>query len=184
MKALVVYESMFGNTETVARAVADRLSETFDVALHDVREIPPVHDVDLLVVGAPTHAWGLSRPSTRVDAGRKGTVREGATEIGLREYLDLSPALTGVAAASFDTRIDKGWAGSAARKAHRELRRLGCRMLAPAENFAVTGTTGPLVDGEQERAGRWAAELASALLVYSGAETHAEAPSANREAAP
>jgi hypothetical protein len=164
VKALVVYESMFGNTEAVARAVANRLSEAFEVTLSDVREMPPVHDVDLLVVGAPTHAWGLSRPSTRVDAARKGTIRTGATEVGLREYLNLSPTLSGVAAAAFDTRIDKAWSGSAARKAHRELRRLGCRMLLPAKNFAVTGTTGPLVDGEQQRAGRWAAELTAVLL--------------------
>lgn len=164
MKALVVYESMFGNTEAVARAVADRLSEAFDVTLSDVRTMPPARDVDLLVVGAPTHAWGLSRPSTRVDAARQGTIREGATEVGLREYLNLSPALTGVAAAAFDTRVDKAWAGSAARKAHRELRRLGCRTILPAKNFAVAGTTGPLVEGERERAARWAAELAATLL--------------------
>jgi flavorubredoxin len=164
VKALVVYESMFGNTEAIAKAVADRLSEAFEVTLSDVREMPPAHDVDLLVVGAPTHAWGLSRPTTRIDATTKGTTREGATEIGLREYLNLSPTLPGVAAAAFDTRIDKAWAGSAARKAHRELRRLGCRTLLPAKNFAVTGTTGPLVDGEQQRSGRWAAELTAVLL--------------------
>lgn len=164
MKALIVYESMFGNTEKIARAVAGGLSESFDVTVSDVREMPPVHDVDLLVVGAPTHAWGLSRPSTRVDAERQGTIRPGATEIGLREYLNLSPSLPGVAAAAFDTRVDRAWAGSAARKAHRELRRLGCHMLTPAKNFAVTGTTGPLVDGERERAGRWAAELTAVLL--------------------
>jgi flavodoxin len=164
VKALVVYESMFGNTQAVARAVADRLSEAFEVTLADVRQVPPAHDVDLLVVGAPTHAWGLSRPSTRIDAERQGTIREGATEIGLREYLNLSPMLTGVAAATFGTRVDKAWAGSAARKAHQRLRRLGCRMLLPAQNFAVTGTTGPLLDGEQERAGRWAAQLTALLL--------------------
>jgi len=164
VKALVVYESMYGNTEEVARAVAERLTEAFEVTLSDVRDMPPVHDVDLLVVGAPTHAWGLSRPSTRVDAARKGTARDGATEIGLREYLNLSPTLNGVTAAAFDTRIDKAWSGSAARKAQRELRRLGCRMPLPAENFAVTGMTGPLADGERERAGRWAAELSALLL--------------------
>jgi len=164
VKALVVYESMFGNTETIARAIADGLSATFEVVLSDVRAIPPAHDVDLLVVGAPTHAWGLSRPSTRIDARTKGTIRAGATELGLREYLSLSPTLNGVAAAAFGTRVDRAWAGSAARKAHRELRRLGCRMLAPAEDFAVTGTTGPLVEGEEKRAGRWAAELTAVLL--------------------
>jgi hypothetical protein len=164
MRALVVYESMFGNTETIARAVADQLRERWEVTLSDVREAPSAERMDLLVVGAPTHAWGLSRPSTRADAGRRGTVRDGATERGLREYLDLSPVLTGVAAAAFDTRVGKRWSGAAARPAQRQLRRLGCRILVPAEGFQVAGVTGPLLDGERERAGRWAARLTASLL--------------------
>jgi hypothetical protein len=109
--------------------------------------------LDLLVVGAPTHAWGLSQPSTRVAAASRGTVRAGATELGLREYLAVAPRLTGVAAAAFGTRIDKAWSGSAARKAHQQLRRHGCRMLLPAQNFMVTSTTGPLVESAEQRAG-------------------------------
>jgi len=82
----------------------------------------------------------------------------------LREYLDVSPLLTGLAAAAFDTRMNMPLVpGSAAHKAHRRLRRLGCRMLCPAESFRVTGTTGPLVDGEIERARQWAARLAVTL---------------------
>jgi hypothetical protein len=127
MRALVVYESMFGNTEAIARAVADGLGE---VVLADVASIPSAAGVDLLVVGAPTHAFGLSRPATRQDASRQGTVRPGTADVGLREYLDVSPRLSGLAAAAFDTRIDKFWVpGSAAHKAHRRLRSLGCRML-------------------------------------------------------
>jgi hypothetical protein len=165
MKALVVYESMFGNTEAVARAVADGLRETFEVNLSDVRDMLPATDVDLLVVGSPTHAFGLSRPATRADAVRQGAVRDGAVDVGLREYLGCSPTLDGIGAAAFDTKINKPFVpGSAARKARRELRRLGCRILWPAQSFQVVATAGPLAEGELSRARRWAAELSSAVL--------------------
>jgi hypothetical protein len=167
VKALVVYESMFGNTETIARAIADGLGVTgeIEVEVADVAAIPSTVGVDLLVVGAPIHAFGLSRPSTRQDAARQGTIRPGAADVGLREYLDVSPMLTGLAAAAFDTKVNKPFLpGSASRKAHRRLRRLGCRMLRPPESFLVTGTQGPLVDGETERARTWATRLTAALI--------------------
>jgi len=163
MKALVVYESMFGNTETVARAVADGLAETCQVTVADVASAPSAEGMDLLVAGAPTHAFGLSRPSSREQAGRSGAVRAGATAAGLREYLAAAPPLTGLAAAAFDTRVDKPITGSAARKADRRLRRLGCRMLVPPAGFRVAGTAGPLLPGEADRARRWAAALAASL---------------------
>src|SRR5690349_15623438 len=165
MKALVVYESMFGNTEAIARAVAGGLAGAFEVTLADVATIPSAEGMDLLIAGAPTHAFGLSRPRTRLDAKRSGTVRRRAEEIGLREYLDVSPLLTGLPAATFDTQLRAYWIpGSAARKARRRLRRLGCRMLAAPQTFRVTGTAGPLLPGERERAARWAAGVAALLV--------------------
>ncbi|MEV4346489.1 flavodoxin domain-containing protein [Actinoplanes sp. NPDC049596] len=166
MKALVVYESLFGNTEAIARAVAEGLGDTFEVRLVEAREIPSADDVELLVAGAPTHAFGLSRPSTRQSAAHQGEVRPDTMDVGLREYLDVSPNLPGLAAAAFDTRIDKPFMpGSAAHKAHRRLRRLGCRMVRGPESFRVSGTEGPLVAGELERACRWAAEISAAVLI-------------------
>ena len=159
MKALVVYESMFGNTEKIARAVADGLAAC-DVVVADVATMPSTAGMDLLVLGGPTHAFGLSRLTSRQEATRKGTVRPGAINLGLREYLQKLPKLPGLAAATFDTRVATPIPlGSASHKAHRRLRGLGCRMLAPAESFLVGGTTGPLADGELDRARRWAAEL-------------------------
>ncbi|GAA0504659.1 hypothetical protein Ade02nite_70480 [Paractinoplanes deccanensis] len=166
LRALVVYESLFGNTEAVARAVAEGLGETFEVKVVEAREMPSAGDVDLLVAGAPTHAFGLSRPRTREDAARQGEVRPGSVGVGLREYLDVSPSLPGTAAATFDTRINKPLVpGSAAHRAHRRLRRLGCRMLLPAESFRVEGVDGPLVAGELGRARAWGARLAAAMPV-------------------
>ena len=163
MRALVVYESMFGNTEKIARAVADGLSEKFEVTFADAAGMPRAFGMDLIVAGAPTHAFGLSRPSTREQATQKGTVRPGAVAAGLREYLECSPSLPEIAAAAFDTKVDKPFLpGSAARRAQRQLRRLGCRIIVPAQSFAVTDMTGPLVAGEKKRARDWGVTVAQA----------------------
>jgi hypothetical protein len=165
MQALVIYESMFGNTACIARAVADGLAAHFEVTLADVSTMPSASGMDLIVVGGPTHAFGMSRQSTRQDAARQGQVRPEAVDVGVREWLERSPKLTGTAAAAFDTQIDKPFVpGSAARKVHRQLRGLGCRLVVPAESFRVAGTPGPLVPGEEQRAQRWAETVAKAVV--------------------
>lgn len=163
MQALVVYESMFGNTEIIARAIARGIGRHANVTVADVRTLPDAAGMDLVVVGGPTHVMGMSRPSTRQDAERQGQTRPGGVDVGMREWLARSTALSGTPAAAFDTKVDKPFAGSAARKAYRHLRRLGCRMVVPAENFRVTGTPGPLAAGEEERAERWGETIVTAL---------------------
>jgi len=164
MKALVIYESMFGSTEAIARAIADGLRETFDVTVADVGTMPLAFGMDLLVVGGPTHAFGMSRPSTREQAAQQGAVRPHAVDIGIREYLDCSPTLTGMSAAAFDTKVDKPFLpGSAAHRAQRQLRRLGCHIVLPAQSFLVGGTTGPLKVREEERAREWGTALAATV---------------------
>ena len=111
-RAMVVYESMFGNTEQVAAAVARGLqAEGLDTDLVEVGSAPTqlAVDLDLLVVGGPTHAFAMSRPQTRADAVLKGAPVERAQH-GLREWLESvghdpahSPAF-----AAFDTRVDQG----------------------------------------------------------------------------
>ena len=91
MKALVVYESLWGNTEKVARAVAAGLAETAEVAVADVGERPELSaDLDLLVAGGPTHAFSMTRTSTREDAVRQGATHHPAA-VGLREWLAQLP---------------------------------------------------------------------------------------------
>lgn len=82
MYALVVYESMFGNTAAVARAVAEGLATGFDVVLQEVATAVVDDDVSLLVVGAPTHVFGMSRPNTRQAAKEQGG---NGGSVGLRE---------------------------------------------------------------------------------------------------
>jgi hypothetical protein len=164
-RALVVYESMFGNTRAVAEAVAEGLRSSGAADLVEVGSAPAAvpDDVDLLVVGGPTHAFGMSRPATRQSAAEQGADGEAAAHQGIREWLEAVQVRRGLAVAAFDTRTDKRWVpGAAARSADRKLRRLGLRPVTAPEDFYVRDVAGPLVDGEVERARRWAAALSAA----------------------
>jgi hypothetical protein len=168
MRALVVFESMFGNTRTVAEAVAEGLTAHLPVEVVEVSYAPVElgADVALLVVGAPTHAFGMSRPQTRLEAAQQAGDKLVSKGIGVREWLEAVRPLRGVEAATFDTHVDKKWIpGSAARAAHKRLRALGFATPVAAESFYVTGTPGPLADGEQERARHWGETLATRLPV-------------------
>jgi hypothetical protein len=168
MRALVVYESMFGNTQAVADAVADGLGAHVPADAVEVGAAPTVlgEDVALLVVGGPTHAFGMSRQATRRDAGEQADHGLVSAGIGLREWLTAVDRGSGRVAAAFDTRIQRPrLPGSAAVAAEKRLRRLGFRIIAPAKSFYVTGTKGPLVDGELERARRWGDQVGATVLV-------------------
>ena len=177
MQALVVYESMFGDSQAIAEAVAAGLSGEMAVNVVEVGAAPASvdRDVDLLVVGGPTHAFGMSRPATRDDALTKsegaGVVSKGD---GLREWLDAVHVELDVPAVAFDTRINKPRVpGSAAHAAQRRLRHIGCSTVAPAESFYVHGTRGPLIDGEVDRAQQWGRQLL-AKLPHPQADTPAK----------
>jgi flavodoxin len=168
MKSLVVYESMFGNSEQVARAIAEGLEAFGPVTVRDVATafagaIP--HGVDLLVVGGPTHAFSMSRRSTREDAIRQGA-GQGLAARGLREWIEgVNPDLKGLPFVTFDTRVSRvrRLPGSAGRSAARHLRRHHGRMIAPPESFFVNDVPGPLDVHELDRARTWARQVADAL---------------------
>jgi flavodoxin-like protein len=167
MKALVVYESMFGNTEQIARAVAAGLGESMEVKLAEVADAPIEADptVELIVAGGPTHAFSMSRTSTRADAVSKGA-HEGETEFGLREWLaELPSGQHREKMATFDTKIEsmRHLPGSAAKGAAKVARRYGYESVAKAESFYVRDTDGPLLDGEIDRARQWGRQLAASI---------------------
>ena len=161
MRALIVYESLWGNTEKVAKAVADELGRTMSVRVFDVESAPNVVDgYDLVVVGGPTHGFSMSRPSTREAAvTQNGAPR--APVRGIREWLAQLPHLASpVMAFAFDTRVDQPrLPGSAAKAARHELRSLGFDTVMKAKSFRVHGYEGPLVDGELGHAVEWAREI-------------------------
>ncbi|WP_166353685.1 flavodoxin family protein [Phytoactinopolyspora limicola] len=163
MRALVVYESMFGHTRSIAEAIAAGLASTMVVDIVEVNDAPTDigPDVHLIVVGGPTHALGMSRPSTRQEAARQAPDGLVSTGTGIREWLaTLHPPTTTLAAASFDTKARRPrLPGSAAHATARRLRRLGLTMISRPQSFNVDGVTGPLTAGEEDRAREWGHEL-------------------------
>lgn len=175
--ALVVYESMFDNTARVADAIAQGLElGGMRVTVVDVAAAPPVDgvDVDLLVVGAPTHAFSLSRQSSREDAVRQGAKAERA-RVGVREWLAAgrpSARSTTRLAAVFDTRVRKvRHLKAAASRARRVLGQLGFTLVERPTGFLVDDLKGPLLDGETDRAVSWGLELARACRRHSASLT-------------
>lgn len=164
MNALVVFETMFGNTRQIAEAIAAGLSSAaWSVTVTDVVDAPSAvpAEVDLVVVGGPTHAFSMSRESTRADAAARGA-EPGHLTIGMREWINGLPHDDRRhRMATFDTRADMPLLpGAASRSAAKVARRLGFRSVTP-ESFLVHGYEGPLVDGELERASTWGASLAT-----------------------
>ena len=175
MNAIVVYESVYGNTRAVAEAIAEGLGR---VPVLSVHEATPLHDTfDLLVVGGPTHIHGMATDRSR-HAAVEAAQKEGAGHIdphaadepGLRAWLgDLVPDAIHHAAA-FDTRLDKStwFTGTAARGIAKRLRQYGIDVVDTA-SFLVAASEGPLEAGELERARAWGQKLAES--VHAGRET-------------
>jgi flavodoxin len=174
MKAVVVYESMYGNTHLVADAIAAGIRDVGGsevvVAPVDTADDVLLDGADLLVVGGPTHVHGMSRESTRkaaVEAAHKDgsdlTVEPDAEGDGLREWFDELGEL-GTAAAAFDTRLDAPPAltGRASKGIGRRLRKHGCELVVDPESFVVTKHNHLLAD-EGEHAREWGHALARAF---------------------
>jgi hypothetical protein len=173
MDALVVYESMYGNTLRVAEAITHGIREVMHAEMVEVGRAPQdgAGTVDLLVVGAPTHGFSLSRPRTRADAAERAGRAVVSDGIGVREWLGAGWRTT-AAAAAFDTHTAKpDLPGHAGKAIDKRLRKAGCRLLEPYRSFAVHGYEGPPLDGELERARSWGRHLAS--LVGGGSPVHA-----------
>ncbi|HET9724681.1 MAG TPA: flavodoxin domain-containing protein [Actinomycetota bacterium] len=167
MKALVIYESMFGNTAEMGEAVAAALArhgievESGPVSRFDATALA---QTDLLVVGGPTHAHGMSSKGTRKSATadkRYTPDHEPDGGPGIREWLNDLPSGSGRPAASFDTRFQKPrWlTGSAAKGIAERLEQHGYRLVAEPQSFFVTGEH-RLEAGQAERATAWGDQLA------------------------
>ncbi len=180
MNALVVYESVYGNTRAVAVAVAEGLGD--GAVLSVGQAVGRAEEAELLVVGGPTHMHGIATTRSRQMAAAAAhedgtTIVPGATdELGLRGWLRELPGGGGSYAAAFDTRLDRSpwFTGLAARGIARRLRHHGYEVLGK-ESFLVEDAQGPLEEGELDRARAWGAQLAQ--LLAGSAETPIEASS-------
>jgi flavodoxin len=142
LKILVVYDSVFGNSERIARAIDSVLTGN-EVKVVSVQEfgLEDLAGLEMMIVGGPTQSW-------------TSTVAMNGFIHGLAEG-----ALEGVKLATFDTRVRSILSGSAAPKIEKALRKKGAQAIAPPIGFFVKGRSGPLVDGEVERAAGWAKHL-------------------------
>jgi Flavodoxin domain len=172
MRAVVVYESMYGNTHLIADAIGAGLRTAFDVHVLPVAQARPeiIANADLVVVGGPTHIHGMSRASSRKAAVKAADKPAGGLEVepdalgpGLREWFGWLGRYP-VRAAAFDTRLH-GHAtltGRAARGIARRLREHGFNLVAEPESFLVTKQD-RLEPREQDRARDWGTKLATGI---------------------
>ena len=161
--------ALFGNTRSVALAIAAGLEGAFEVDTVEVSDAPSVlpAGLDLLVVGGPTHAHGLTTQKSRANGALRAGARLVSRGAGIREWLDgLLPGPSPIAAAAFDTRISGPvllW-GAAAKGAARRRGSRGFRVL-PAASFLVGAPRGEpfdrMTDEELERARAWGGTLAA-----------------------
>jgi len=141
MKALVVYDSVYGNTEKIARAIGGAIAGEVKVLRPGEVNPSDLASLDLLIVGSPTQG-GRATPA-------------------IQEFLSKIPAnaLKNISVASFDTRFSTRLVkifGYAAGRIANVLKDKGGRLVAPPEAFIVKSREGPLKEGELERAASWA----------------------------
>ena len=173
MNAVVVYESIFGNTRTVAEAIAGALSRSHHAVAVDAANVDTaaIATCDLLVIGAPTHGHGLPKPESRLAGGRSAAAGPFTATSGVRELLARLPAGDGRQAAAFDTALrGPRWLwGAASRSIGSSLREHGYSLLAPPQTFVVRGMRVPSLPArELEHARRWGAQLGAAAPVPAG----------------
>ncbi len=172
MRAVVIYESMYGNTHAIAEAIGRGLAPENEVTVVPVAEAAPelLHGADLVVVGGPTHVHGMSGARSRqaaVEAAHKDgsvlTLEPHVPGPGLRDWFGTVGAAHGCSAA-FDTRMDGPamLTGRASKAIAKLLDRHGMTGIAPAQSFLVTKDN-HLRPGEEDRAEQWGRELAAKL---------------------
>jgi hypothetical protein len=158
MKAIVVYESHWGNTAAVARAIAAGIGSEAEALSTAEATAEVVATADLVVAGAPLMAFRL--PTDKIVDGIWSGADEPAADRGhptMRTWLAGLPGGRG-AGAAFETKLRWSPGGATAAIEH-GLGAAGYRRIGPGHKFVVEGRSGPLRDGELERARAWGAEL-------------------------
>ncbi len=162
MRTLIIYDSLYGNTERIAQLVGNVLQQQGEVEVIKVGAVrlDKLGEIDLLVIGSPTQQF---RPT-----------------VAMRDFLNTIPNnfLKGKKVAVFDTRLTQAEIekspplpffvkiyGFAAQRLEKKAKQKGAQILLPGEGFFVEGMKGPLVAGEVERAKKWASELVSLSIV-------------------
>ncbi|MBN2075869.1 MAG: flavodoxin family protein [Dehalococcoidales bacterium] len=144
MKVLVIYDSVYGNTEEIAKSMGEAIGSETKVVKAENSGPGDFESVELVIAGSPTYG---GRPTPK-----------------MKEFLDSikTVSLKDVKIAAFDTRVPATWVkifGFAAGKIQKRLKSQGGKSVIKPEGFYVSGTKGPLVEGEYERAAKWAQDI-------------------------
>lgn len=149
MKTLIVYDSVYGNTEKIANSIGNTIGgDTRIIRTGDVN-ISELESIDLLIIGSPTYGGSPTPP-----------VQDFLSRIS-------ESSLKNTSIAAFDTRLSGKFFkifGNAANKIDKSLKSKGGISIMPPEGFFVKGTKGSLVEGEEERAAVWARDIVSSKM--------------------
>lgn len=147
-KVLVIYDSKFGNTEKIAKALVTGMQRegiTAEYAKVEEVDIDKLTEYDLLAVGGPTHMRTASKPMK-----------------AFLEKLDRID-VRGKKAFAFDTKVEFRLAGSAGKAIEKKLQKLHMNIVKPHTSAIVMGNEGPLKDGEEEAFKQIGSELTESL---------------------
>ncbi|MEW5717921.1 MAG: flavodoxin family protein [Chloroflexota bacterium] len=155
MNTLVIYDSVFGNTEKVARVIERAVGANGLVETLPVNQVTKekLRGLDILVVGSPTRGF---RPTEAISKFLNALPRNHLAGVGVAVF-DTRIVLETINSQVFRFLVDKG--GYAASHIAKSLERKGGKLVAPPEGFFVMGEQGPLKDGELERAADWARRI-------------------------
>jgi len=147
-KAIVVYDTKFGNTEKIARVLAEGIKEQgveVDCVKVEEVEIGKLDEYDFLAIGGPTHAFGLSKP--------------------MKDFLQRLESIDigGKKGFAFDTKLKSRFAGSAAKGIEKRLEKLGVSIVKPHASAIVKGGEGPLEEGMEEKFKQIVGEIAKPI---------------------
>ncbi len=161
MNAIVVYESLWGNTAAIARAIAEGIGPDARALSTAEATADDVANADLIVGGAPLLGFSLPGQAMRDGIAKNPTDMKHAPDFSaplMRTWLE-GVSAGGGCCAGFETRI--WWSpGSAAKAIAKRLAATGRRAVGGPGKFIVTGRYGPLKDGELDRARAWGGQLA------------------------
>lgn len=141
MNTLIVYDSNFGNTRTIAETIAQECGDDSKAIAVSDFSIKELEGRDMIVVGSPINGW---RPTEKIG-----------------EFLEsmATGQLKRMKAAAFDTRIHVWYSGNAAKRMSKLLEKAGASIMVAPEPFYVKDKEGPLAEGEIDHAKEWAHQL-------------------------
>jgi len=157
MKALVIYDSVFGNTEKIAQAIGNAIGSQGEVDVLRAGDVKPKHltGLDLLIVASPTRQF---RPTGAIINFLKSIPKNGLKEVRVAAF-DTRFTMDEIRSSFFILPLLVNIFGYAAKPISDRLKKKGGELIIPPEGFFVEGVEGPLKEGEIERAASWANEI-------------------------